>query len=106
MNKCPKCKYEVIGDGLYDKHMDGNIIKYYTCMRCNYSTLGDSTMTFKAKYSSYMLTQLGSFYWRTIHANDLTEANKIAKRYTKKGYNLVLLIEEYKLTNKIYNKVN
>ncbi len=48
-------------------------------------------MTFKARY---LHTNAPLEYWRTIHANDLTEAQYIAKRYTRKAYRLTLLIEE------------
>jgi DNA-directed RNA polymerase subunit M/transcription elongation factor TFIIS len=36
LTSCPKCGSEIIGDGLYDKNMDGNPLKFQECMKCDY----------------------------------------------------------------------
>ena len=47
---------------------------------------------FKAKYMH--LIDDDSFYWRSIPAYDLREADRIARRWCKKGWCLLSVVQE------------
>jgi hypothetical protein len=52
-------------------------------------------MTFKAHYIPQGAAQraLAQDYWRTVYADSVNEATMLAKRYTRKGYMLGLVIQ-------------
>lgn len=38
-HSCPICKNEVIGEGLFDKNMDGNPATFFACMKCGWQSI-------------------------------------------------------------------
>ena len=46
-----------------------------------------TNMTFKAHYI-HMTIKGAPDYWRTVYADDINEATRIAKQYARKGYRL------------------
>lgn len=51
-------------------------------------------MRFKAAYSKINKHEDKDYYYRSIDEDNLQEADKIAKRYEKKGYRLISLKED------------
>ena len=51
-------------------------------------------MRFAAQYRHHGIGEQKPDYWRTVDANDLTEAQQIANQYKRKGYHVVKLIED------------
>lgn len=48
-------------------------------------------MIYRARYIN---SRLGHEYWRSLHAEDLREADFLARRMTRKGYRMMYLISE------------
>lgn len=48
-------------------------------------------MQFLAHYQDIKLEHVD--YWRTVHADTINEAAKIAKRYARKGYRLTTVYQ-------------
>ena len=66
-------------------------VTWALCRQC--LILGGTDMTFKAKYIQRN-NDNPLVYWRTIRADSVNEASRIAERFTRKYY-LLISVKEY-----------